>query len=100
MRHDPRVTRDQEDASENPAVGEWPGIYVTVASRALTLKAILQMVVGVVMTVGVIFALVTHLGSPLHKLQHLTFDVIGVGLAVAAAVELGYTLFTHGPDEA
>jgi hypothetical protein len=28
------------------------------------------------------------------------FAIIGVALAVGAAIELAYTLFTHGPDEA
>jgi hypothetical protein len=38
--------------------------------------------------------------DPAEAIQHQVFNTIGVGLAVAAGVELAYTLFTDGPDEA
>ncbi len=36
----------------------------------------------------------------LADLTKRTFDVAAIGLAVSAVVELGYMLFTPGPDEA
>jgi hypothetical protein len=68
--------------------------------KALVAKAVLQMLVGLAMVVGVGVRLFHDRHLSLHAAQRGVFDVIGVGLAVAAALELAYTLFTHGPDEA
>jgi drug/metabolite transporter (DMT)-like permease len=60
------------------------------------------MVIGTVAAVAAIVVVLRDWGSDiaLKMMQEHVFSTIGVGLAVAAAVELAYTLFTDGPDEA
>lgn len=82
---------------------------------AFRIKAALQMLVGVLMLVAVLLVLlrakvpgsqepptVGHEGMThaLASIQEDIFGVIGIGLAVGAAIELAYTFFTDGPDEA
>ncbi len=75
---------------------------MTAAPRAHYVKAIAQMVVGTLTAAAAVAALVINLlqGDPARSIQEQVFSVIGVGLALAAGIELAYTLFTHGPDEA
>jgi hypothetical protein len=74
-------------------------IYDSVEPLAHRIKAISQMIIAVaaVCVVGWQF-LDTFPSRPNAAAQLL--DGIGVGLAAAAVVELAYTLFTSGPDEA
>jgi hypothetical protein len=80
-------------------------IYGAVQGYAHLVKAILQMAIGVAALAVVGWKFLQH-PRPLHAAnneQTATFfllDGIGVGLAAAAVVELTYTLFTEGPDEA
>lgn len=69
--------------------GEQHDVYDAVASDAHSIKAIVQMMIGAlaVCIVG-------------WQFLHAGLGGIGVGLAAAAVVELAYTLFTPGPDEA
>lgn len=79
-------------------------IYDHAEPIAHFVKAVLQMSIGliVIWTVGLHFLeLVTdrHADRSSDAIALLLNDV-GVGLAAAAVVELAYTLFTSGPDEA
>jgi predicted SnoaL-like aldol condensation-catalyzing enzyme len=79
-----------------------PGIYKWWAPRARYFKALIQMVIGIV-AAALVLAIGIRLGLHHHSgknIQNHVFNTIGVSLAVAAGVELAYTLFTHGPDEA
>ncbi|MEV0006319.1 hypothetical protein AB0H28_29120 [Micromonospora sp. NPDC050980] len=83
--------------------GETPEPYRTLGEAARFFKALLQMAVG---TVGALIVIVRVGIDALHRnldaaqvTSHL-FINIGLTLGVAAAVELAYTLFTHGADEA
>lgn len=80
-------------------------IYRKVQGYAHLVKAILQMFIGVT-AVAIVGWKYLHDAPPLQAPQgqetatSLLLDGIGVGLAAAAVVELAYTLFTDGPDEA
>jgi hypothetical protein len=79
---------------------EKPDVYRAVEYHARNVKAVLQMIVGIiaVSVVGWHF-----LDTPIHQTHQaisLLINSIGVGLAAAAVIELAYTLFTPGPDEA
>jgi hypothetical protein len=66
------------------------------------IKAVIQMAIGVV-AVAVILIEVRHGWLHHQKAVQLgthVLDAVGLALIIAAAVELAYTLFTHGPDEA
>jgi hypothetical protein len=74
-----------------------PIAYQVSQSAAENLKAILQMAIGVI-TICVVGW--RFLYTPDTGLAKLILEGTGVGLAAAAALELAYTLFTPGPDEA
>ncbi|HZN75667.1 MAG TPA: hypothetical protein VFC00_28890 [Micromonosporaceae bacterium] len=63
------------------------------------MKTVLEMIVGIVVVVGV----VVRAGVDVARLkvpdESVIFHVVAGGLAVVAAIELAYTLFTPGPDE-
>lgn len=50
--------------------------------------------------IGIWIVYEAFIGTPLHVLQEDLFRGIAFALGVAAVIELAYTLFTHGPDEA
>jgi hypothetical protein len=79
-----------------------PRLYEHLKEPAKSVKVLLQMIVGVV---GVIVVLVAVLRDALGHTNAIDASkhalvLISVSLAVAAALELAYTLFTPGPDEA
>ena len=81
-------------------------LYDRWKSQAKSIKTIGRMIVGAA-TIASVIAVVaidaTHVGSGLIGTQRLTADIFAVtatGLAIAAAFELVYTLYTPGPDEA
>ena len=76
---------------------EEPVAYQVSKSAAENLKAILQMAIGVI-TICVVGW--RFLYAPDTSPAKLILEGTGVGLAAAAALELAYTLFTPGPDEA
>lgn len=85
------------------APGDW--IYRHWKPWAYLVKILLQMVVGVgaVVDIGlhVAHSVQHHIGqAPLAPPTVASVKVIAYALAVAAAIELAYTLFTPGPDEA
>lgn len=79
-----------------------PWLYAQLKGPAEGVKVLLQMIVGVT---GSAFVIVTvledmHGGmSPTYMGRHVLM-IISASLAVAASLELAYTLFTPGPDEA
>jgi len=82
----------------------WP--YRLLRRPAESIKAVIQMTIGV-MAVGLLFHRVQiqysdgGLGATLSpRTREELFDTIGYALGLAAGVELAYTLFTSGPDEA
>jgi hypothetical protein len=82
-----------------------PKIYEWSAPRARYFKAIIQMAIGavaaaIVVGMGIFLALPPGHAHTGKNIQTHVFTTIGVALAIAAGVELAYTLFTHGPDEA
>ena len=77
-------------------------LYQHLKEPAQATKVFLQMGVGVVGSVVVLVAVLrdTLNGyTALHASKHALL-IISVSLAVAASLELAYTLFTPGPDEA
>lgn len=79
-----------------------PWLYQHLKEPAKGVKVLLQMIVGVVgVTVVLVAVLRDALGgtTALDSSKH-ALVLISVALAVAASLELAYTLFTPGPDEA
>jgi hypothetical protein len=76
--------------------------YVIAAPKAQYFKAALQMLVGLVAVGELARQLLIHWlhHATIEHVQVHVFEIIGFALAVAAAIELAYTLFTPGPDEA
>lgn len=77
-----------------------PDVYSAVAHHARNVKAVLQMIIGVLAVCVVGWHFLEMPAQTSHQATSLLIDGIGVGLAAAAALELAYTLFTSGPDEA
>jgi len=80
--------------------GLW--LYEHLKEPAQGVKVLLQMIVGVLGSAAVIVAVILdiHNGKPAMFMEQHALVVIAVSLAVAASLELAYTLFTPGPDEA
>jgi hypothetical protein len=79
-----------------------PRPYRTVAPKAHYFKAWIQMAIGTVAAGGVLFWVIADLlahGADSRISEHV-FTTIGLALAVATAIELAYTLYSDGPDEA
>ena len=108
---DPQLERVlKANANLGPASRSWcilsriraPWLYDHLRGPAQGVKVLLQMIVGIV---GAIIVIVSALGD-IHAhtrpvdVGHHVLAVIAVSLAVAASLELAYTLFTPGPDEA
>jgi hypothetical protein len=74
-------------------------LYSATKSPAKWLKAIAQMLIGVgTLATLMVVVWIPHLRSV--GIAELALRVVGTGLALSAVVELTYTLFTDGPDEA
>jgi hypothetical protein len=74
-------------------------LYHSADPPAQWIKAIVQMAIGVGTVITI--AIVVWIPSLRHDgIAELALKVVAVGLALAAVVELTYTLFTEGPDEA
>jgi hypothetical protein len=74
-------------------------LYESARPPAEWVKALVQMLIGIA-TVGTIAVLIwiPHFNG--IGIAELGLRTIAIGLALAAVVELTYTLFTDGPDEA
>jgi len=80
--------------------GLW--LYENLREPAQGVKVLLQMVVGVAGAAVVIVVVLADIHghrSAIFIEQH-SLSIIAFSLAVAASLELAYTLFTPGPDEA
>jgi hypothetical protein len=86
----------QEDQKKK--VPGQPTIYDSLQPRAKKVKAVLQMAIGIITVTAVGWRYFDTLGD--GDPTSLFLNGIGIGLAAAAAIELAYTLFTDGPDEA
>jgi hypothetical protein len=74
-------------------------LYHKADPPAQWIKAIVQMAIGIGTVITI--AIVVWIPSVRHDgIAELALKVVAVGLALAAVVELTYTLFTEGPDEA
>src|SRR5207248_1541660 len=83
--------------------GGW--LYQNLKPGAHGVKVLLQMLVGIGATldIGMQFARFVNNSTDLIPVASSTAEMISViayALAIAAAIELAYTLFTPGPDEA
>lgn len=76
-------------------------LYAWASPKAHLAKVALQMLAGIAIAVQT-FAIVVDRRSPLASdaEKHQVLTSVAAWLAVAAAFELAYTLFTDGPDEA
>ena len=105
-------TTEKNDQQDQLKWEGGPALYERFGQRALWVKSALQMLIGVV---GVGWILVTSFnsfasypypaptpkdGEPPQTFDAVLFQGIGIVLAAAAVVELAYTLYTPGPDEA
>ena len=88
--------RSQEDRKGKDS--DQSTIYDPLQPRAKNVKAVLQMAIGIITVTAVGCRYFDTLGS--GDPTSLFLNGIGIGLAAAAALELAYTLFTDGPDEA
>jgi hypothetical protein len=80
-----------------------PAPYKSIAPVAQLLKALLQMAIGTVAVAEIMLRSVPMMRDRATKVPEIgtmVFSHVGLALGLAAAVELAYTLFTHGPDEA
>src|SRR5436305_1556479 len=80
---------------------ESPRPFSRVGWWAWRVKTVIQMIIGALTALGALGIAVCDMAH--HRAMDAGTDALGVtaaGLAVAAAIELAYTLFTPGPDEA
>jgi hypothetical protein len=79
-----------------------PWLYEHLTEPAQGVKVLLQMIVGVAGSVIVIAAVLEdiHGGRTATYMEKHALVIIAASLAVAASLELAYSLFTPGPDEA
>jgi hypothetical protein len=84
---------------DNKEPPDQPTIYDFLQPRAKKVKAVLQMAIGIITVAAVGWRYFDTLGDG-DDPTRLLLNGIGIGLAAAAAIELAYTLFTDGPDEA
>jgi hypothetical protein len=75
-------------------------VYDRVQPKAQAVKAAIQVLIGLAAIALLIYQLSTHFHEKIDATADLTLKTIGVALAFSAAVELAYTFFTDGPDEA
>lgn len=88
---------DWEASGKSKEKPKLPDVYARAKPYAAIVKAVLQMFVGVVAVSAIGWKI---LFSFVKDPTILILNGIGIGLAAAAALELAYTLFTPGPDEA
>ncbi|SRR6266436_1068161 len=90
------------DPSITESTDEHSRLYDIFRPSAQNIKIILQMLVGVILTVLVILKIINYVGHPIPiiLLTTQTLGIVGVALIFSTVFELAYTLFTPGPDEA
>jgi hypothetical protein len=78
-------------------------VYNAYRFRAEGIKIILQMLIGSALAGILVIKLICRAvgwGARYWAFQMTTLDLVGHALAYSAGIELAYTLFTPGPDEA
>jgi len=90
---------DDRQEGQNKKASNHIAVYDLVQPRAKDVKAVLQMAVGIITVTAIGWRYVDTFGGGGDPTS-LFLNGIGIGLAAAAALELAYTLFTDGPDEA
>jgi hypothetical protein len=76
-------------------------LYEKSEKRAEPLKGYAQMLLGVAVIVILVYQWIGRWHSlPLATVADKALTLVGVALAISAVVELAYTFFTRGPDEA
>jgi hypothetical protein len=99
-------TAETDAAPEMGTVPSWSDrLYDAIDPVAGVVKVFLQMVIGGYTAWYLMHELFKRLAQDdsldtVLGFDELSLGVAGTGLAVAAAIELAYTLFTKGPDEA
>src|SRR5438034_8559030 len=76
------------------------GLYGRLAPYARAVKVRAQMLIGLAVVVVFAYRWLTTGHAQWDTIAHIALDVVSTGLAVSAAVELFYTLFTPSLDEA
>jgi hypothetical protein len=99
----PTRVAEAEHPSWRDAPGEW--LYRKSTGWAHGVKVALQMVVGIVAVVDIGMHFVHSISTetnwaPIAPDVAISVQIIADALAAAAAIELAYTLYTPGPDEA
>jgi hypothetical protein len=92
------VTDNNGQGNQKRTVAERPSIYDLLQPHAKNVKAALQMAIGIITVIAIGWRYIDSLGNV--DATKVFLDGIGIGLAATAALELAYTLFTDGPDEA
>lgn len=92
------VTDNNKQGDQKQTPPKRRSIYDILQPHAKNVKAALQMVIGITTVIAVGWRYIDSLGNV--DATKVFLDGIGIGLAAAAALELAYTLFTDGPDEA
>ncbi len=80
-----------------PRTGE--DLYDKVQPRAELLKGAIQIAIGIAVVIVFAYQYFSR-GHKQFNIAPSALGLVGYGLAVSAAVELAYTFFTKGPDEA
>jgi hypothetical protein len=92
------MTGNNSHGDQKRTLAERTSIYDLLQPHAKNVKAALQMAIGIITVIAVGWRYIDSLGNV--DATKVFLDGIGIGLAAAAALELAYTLFTDGPDEA
>jgi hypothetical protein len=78
-----------------------PDLYHAAEKPAEAVKGYLQMLLGIVIAVVVAYSLIFRWSAlPLSGIADRALTLVGGALAISAVVELAFTFFTPGPDEA
>jgi hypothetical protein len=98
----PRFYAHVKDVSFRQTPGRW--LYHKASPWAHGIKVFLQMIVGIGAVIDIAWhveqSVSTHKGTaPFFPGIMISVTVVASALAVAAGIELAYTLFTPGPDE-
>jgi hypothetical protein len=89
---------DDSQRGQKGTASDGPTIYDLLQPHAKNVKAALQMAIGIITVTAIGWQYLDTAGN--GDPTSLFLNGIGIGLAAAAALELAYTLFTDGPDEA
>jgi hypothetical protein len=75
-------------------------LYDAVQPFAEAVKGYIQIAIGLSVMIALIHEWVSSTGAPLSEIADKALTLAGGGFALSAVVELAYTFFTRGPDEA